>query len=182
MLNKPKLIKLTLFVFVIIALLLYGCTSQKNVQQNQEVRQLEPQSVSECNQKNDLWCFSTSFGNQGNSESCTDTKDSCLSGRAGELKDASICETIKTSEDKDDCYSNVAGRTNNLALCEKPIATDKKSKCIGNVAGVRGDSNLCNDAVSKDDCYLGYSMSNPKKKKTKKNIFNKKRNKKQKKQ
>lgn len=90
----------------------------------------EATKVNECAQKNGQWCFTYTDSIGGSGESCNDTKDACVSGRAYQLKDASLCNTITTPE--------------------------TKSSCVGSVTG---DSSKCTSTASPDDCYLAIASS-----------------------
>ena len=139
----------------ILVLFLSSCITQTHLKEQQPMD--KQQSISECVQKENSWCFIVSDETWGDSESCMGTKDQCLSGRAGDLKDASICETITSQQDKDDCYQNVAGNSGNAKLCGNINTNEGKSHCIGRVAANKKNIDLCNNATYKDDCYLEFS-------------------------
>ena len=141
-------------VFLLTIIVISGCITNKEIQVNNQ-----QQSIADCTQKNQEWCYTVSFSDRGFGESCAESKDGCLAMRAGEAKNAAICETIATSANKEECYINVAGSMGEITLCDKISNNEGKSRCMGKVALNKNNSQLCSTAPSSDDCYLEFAMS-----------------------
>lgn len=144
------------------AFLITACANQN------QPKELEAQTVSDCIEKNSLWCYTASFGGQGSGETCADTKDGCLAMRVRDTKDGAICQTIGLENEKAECYKNVAEVTSDESKCNLINSQEIKSQCIGRIAASKGNSDVCSTATSSDDCYLEFVMiSSPEKKDSK---------------
>ena len=102
-------------------------------------------------------CYSALVTKTGNTSLCesapVDARERCYTEVAGSMRDASVCEKIKTPDARDNCLMNYASRAGDSAACNRISNVRTRDNCYINQS--YQDPSLCSkisDAAIKQEC------------------------------